>query len=82
MTRDEYNAKVQELQAMWGDACKVNGHYYKEKLERSTFCVFWDGWWHVLGVEDHPFTPEASYQWSDALELRLRGEFASALMHS
>ncbi len=84
MTRDEYNAKVQELQAMWGDAARI-GTYRDPKTGQITeayFQVYWDGFWRLLGRQYMPFTPEARYEWWEPVELELRGYFAGALMHS
>ena len=83
MNRDEYNAKVQELQAMWGDKSRVMpSHGVSDKLVAAYFEVYWDGRWHQLGCQRNPFTPGASYEWCEGDEIRLCGEFAAALIHS
>lgn len=83
MTREEYNAKVQELQAMWGDASRVEAARSKGgTITESYFQVYWDGRWHTLGNQRDPFTSEASYEWDETRELKLRGLFAGALIHS
>lgn len=83
MSRDEYNAKVQELMAMWGDSCRVRpGYGVGSKLLASYFEVYWDGQWRQLGVQFDPFTWNTRYEWNETTELRLRGEFAKALIHS
>lgn len=83
MNQTEYNAKVQELQDMWPDeASRMVPYYSDEKLTESRFQVYWDGQWHTLGWQNMPFRHTATYEWDDVLELRLRGEFAAALIHS
>lgn len=83
MTRDEYNAKVQELQAMWGDMARIRpSHGVSGKIEAAYFEVYWDGHWRTLGVQRYPFTPETSYRWDELEERHLRGSFAGALIHS
>jgi hypothetical protein len=84
MTQAEYNAKVQELQEMWGDASRVAPHISKDlqRVTHARFQVYWDGRWQTLGTQHNPFTPEATYEWDEELELRLRGSFADALAHS
>lgn len=83
MTQAEYNAKVQELQAMWGDSSRVEAISSKGgTITQGWFQVYWDGRWHTLGRQRNPFTSEATYEWDENLELRLRGSFAGALAHS
>lgn len=83
MTQAEYNAKVQELQAMWGDASKLRTHHDKDgALTSVSFEVYWDSHWHRIGWQDRPFKPDTAYYWNETVELRLRGEFARELMHS
>jgi len=82
MTQAKYNTKVQELQEMWGDACRARPHYHEGRLMRATFDVYWDGRWQTLGWQHNPMTPQVRYEWEDVLELELRGAFAAALIHS
>lgn len=83
MTRDEYNAKLQEVQAMWpGASCRVKPSYHRETLMASYFQVYWDGQWHTLGTQTLPFDADSTYQWNEIMELGLRGAFANSLMHS
>lgn len=84
MNQANYNAKVQELQMMWGpDACRIRRHHdWKNILKRATFEVYWDGHWHILGTQFDPFTNQTRYEWDEEKELKLRGAFAGELMHS
>lgn len=83
MTRDEYNAKVQELQQMWGDMSRIRvSHGVTNQIQAAYFEVYWDGQWRTLGVQRRPFTPETTYEWGEPEEMRLRGSFAGALIHS
>jgi hypothetical protein len=83
MTQAEYNAKVQEIQSMWGDASRVEPYYSKEgALFLARFEVYWDGRWRGLGEQHNPMTPQATYEWDEDLEFRLRGAFAGALARS
>lgn len=85
MTQAEYNAKVQELQSMWGDDASRIAPQISKDLKRvvvARFQVFWDGRWRTLGTQRDPFTPETAYEWDDDLELKLRSSFAGALAHS
>ena len=83
MTQAEYNAKVQELQSMWGNASSFGTHHDKSgRMTEAFFQVYWDGWYRVLGRQKNPFTPEVTYEWDEVLELALRGAFADALAHS
>lgn len=83
MTQAEYNAKVQEIQVMWGDEnCRFWTHRSQEGVLRSVdFQVSFDGW-HTLGTQHEPFTGEYWYEWCDLVELKLRGAFAGAAIHS
>jgi hypothetical protein len=89
MTRDEYNAKVQEMQRMFldtrVDAVVANGSnrlYHEGQILASHFRVHWNGHWHTLGTEHFPMSHDVNRQWYDELEYKLRGEFASSLMCS
>jgi hypothetical protein len=84
MTQAEYNAKVQELQAMWGDASRIGTHYDRKtgEITEAYFQVYWDGHWRTLGRQKQPFQPDSTYEWSEVIEMELRGAFAGALMHS
>lgn len=82
MTQAEYNAKVQEMQQMWGDAAHILTNHRDGKLVSADFAVYWDGRLHNLGRQEKPFTPETTYSWNETLELELRGKFAAALIHS
>jgi len=83
MTRDEYNAKVQELQYMWGDMSRVRPSYgVSDKLQAAYFEVYWDGQWHQLGVQRYPFTDRVSYEWNDGEDINMRAKFADALVRS
>lgn len=81
MTRDEYNTKVQEIQAMWPEhAQRITPSYRGEELVAAYFEVYWNGQWHSVGVQENPFKKNASYRWYEPVWLR--GEFARALIHS
>lgn len=84
MNQAEYNAKVQEIQAMWPpEATRIQiFHSRVQEITSSHFQVYWDGQWHTLGSQRNPFTYQATYEWHDVLELKLRGAFAGALIHS
>jgi hypothetical protein len=82
MTQSEYNAKLQELQAMWGDDCRIHRQWKGEELTAALFQVYWDGHWRTLGRQKLPFTDATTYEWEDVLELELRGSFAGALARS
>ena len=83
MTQAEYNAKVQELQAMWGDASSFGTHHDKHgQMTMAFFQVYWDGVHHVLGRQRKPLMPDSTYEWDEDAEMLLRGSFAGALAHS
>lgn len=89
MTRDEYNAKVQEMQRMFAEtrvrpvyADGKNSQFREGELLESIFEVYWDGAWHCLGYERFPMSDHTTREWWEMREYKLRAQFVDALVTS
>lgn len=76
MTRDEYNAKVQEVM-LWPIPHRVRPEYFRSvtninelpKLWRAVFEVYY-GDWIALGWQYNPFQPNVEYEWNETLAIK------------
>lgn len=89
MTRDEYNANIQDMQLMFANTrvkpvySDGSNHLYPSgQLLEAQFQVYWNGQWHTVGWERRPMTPEVECSWNETLQYRLMGEFSASLAHS
>jgi hypothetical protein len=80
MTRDEYNKKVQAMQAVWPESALRFKKLYdrSERLTGVRFQVYLDHW-RTLGTQQHPFQPFAEYEWNEDEEARVMYHLAGAV---
>jgi hypothetical protein len=81
MTRDEYNKKIQSIQAVWPeDSCRFET--FRETVEgpisEARFQVYLDHW-RTLGIQRRPFNPDSIYEWSGDEECRVMFHLAGAV---
>lgn len=84
MTQAEYNAKVQEMQAMWpAEAHRIDTTRDREGfITCAYFQVSWDGAWQTVGGQRNPFRDDTTYFWYEDDAMRLQGQFAASVAHS
>lgn len=79
MTRDEYNKKMQTIQALWpANGQRLYRRWYKENLNTVLFQVYLDRW-RTLGEQRRPFKPDTEYRWDDEEEARVLYHFAGGI---
>lgn len=91
MDQATYNARVQEMQAMWPDdghrvravvADGRNPAFREGELLSANFEVYWDGHWHLVGREDFPMSSRVSRFWNEDEAIKLMARFAHALVNT
>lgn len=83
MTRQQYNAKIQEIQAMGFENRVVARHAEATGyIHQALFEVYWSGKWHCLGYARPPFRADAEFFWDDDKAIELQAQFATELVHS
>lgn len=80
MTRDEYNKKIQTMQAVWPESALRFRKLYDrtDHLTAVKFEVYLDRW-RTLGTQQYPFQPFAEYSWDEDEEARVMYHFAGGV---